>query len=291
MSGVKALPANIKLLRRVIRDCTLCARNCHVDRAAGELGACKVASQAVVASYGPHFGEEQPLVGSGGSGTIFFSGCNLGCVFCQNCDISQSVAGQVMTPARIASIALSLADRGCENVNFVSPSHVAHAMAEAIWLARRDGLKVPVVYNTGGYDSPETLTLLEGLVEIYMPDFKWASAEAGAKYSKVTDYPRAAAAALAEMYRQVGPLQTDERGVATRGVLVRHLVMPGDLAGSRKVIEMVAGAAPGSAINVMGQYRPAYRAADFPELLDRPSRAEIQALRSWAVSVGLRSLD
>jgi putative pyruvate formate lyase activating enzyme len=262
-----------------------------VDRTAGERGACKVASDPVVASWGPHFGEEPALVGRGGSGTIFFSGCNLNCVFCQNSDISQSLPGKEAAPAQIAEIALGLAATGCENVNFVSPSHVAHAVAEAICIARSDGLSVPVVYNTGGYDSLETLRLLEGLIEIYMPDFKWADEAVGKKYSGVPDYPKVAAAALAEMYHQVGPLESDSRGVATRGVLVRHLVMPGDLAGSKQVMDTVARIAPGTMINVMGQYRPAHRAGDFPELMGFPSRDEILSLREYAGSRGLVLTD
>jgi len=282
---------NIAHLKRIIRDCTLCPRNCHVDRRAGKTGACGIGALAVVASAGPHFGEEPVLVGSGGSGTIFFCGCNLTCVFCQNCDISQFADGRRMTPAEIADVALRLASTGCRNVNFVSPTHVAHAVAEAIRLARRRGLNVPVVYNSGGYDSVPTLRLLEGLIEIYMPDFKWADPEAARKYSDAADYPTVATAALAEMFRQVGPLQLDRSGLATRGVLVRHLVMPGDLARSEEVIEIVARVAPGSAINVMGQYRPAFRADDYPELRRRPSGADLARLRDLAARSGLRRVD
>jgi len=282
---------NIARLGNIIRDCTLCPRNCHVDRRAGRVGACRIGALAVVASAGPHFGEEPPLVGSGGSGTIFFCGCNLACVFCQNCDISQFADGRPMTPAQIAEVAMQLAAGGCHNINFVSPTHVAHAVAEAIGLARGCGLTVPIVYNSGGYDSVPTLELLEGLIDIYMPDFKWADPDAGRKYSGVADYPAAATAALAEMFRQVGPLTVDRRGVARRGVLVRHLVMPGDLARSEEVIDIVARMAPGSAINVMGQYRPAFRAEDYPELRRRPQADEVARLRELAADKGLRRVD
>jgi putative pyruvate formate lyase activating enzyme len=258
-----------------------------VDRTAGEIGSCKLAGEAVVASWGPHFGEEPVLVGRGGSGTIFLSGCNLHCVFCQNSDISQSLSGKEVTLAQIAAFALDLAANGCENVNFVSPSHVAHAVAEAICIARGEGLTVPIVYNTGGYDSLETLRLLDGLIEIYMPDFKWADEPHGKKYSDVPDYPKVAAAVLEEMYRQVGPVETDSRGIATRGVLVRHLVMPNDLAGSTRVIDTVARIAPGTMINVMGQYRPAHLAGGYAELMSLPSREEIHSLRTYAASRGL----
>jgi putative pyruvate formate lyase activating enzyme len=282
---------NIASLREIIRDCTLCPRHCRVDRTAGELGACRLGAEAVIASVGPHFGEEPVLVGSGGSGTIFFCGCNLACVFCQNYDISQSVGGSVMTPEQIAELAISLAGRGCENVNFVSPTHVGHVVAEVIGIARSRGLTVPIVYNSGGYDSVETLRLLEGLVEIYMPDFKYADATAGKKYSSVADYPQVATAALEEMYRQVGPLVTDTRGVGTRGVLVRHLVMPDDLASSRKVIDIVARVAPNCAINVMNQYHPSYHAGEYRELCTRPRQSEILHLRQYAEEHGLTRAD
>lgn len=282
------LPANVRRLRERIAPCVLCPRRCQVDRTAGQVGACRIGAEPVVASAGPHFGEEPVLVGRGGSGTIFLSGCNLDCVFCQNADISHSTDGRAMSPTQIAAVALRLADIGCENINFVTPTHVNHALAEAIALARAGGLTVPVVYNCGGYESVETLRLLEGLIEIYMPDFKYADAAAGRKYSGVPDYPDVATAALEEMYRQVGPLQTDARHVATRGLLVRHLVMPNDLARSREVIETVARVAPGSALNVMGQYRPCFRADEYPELRARPAGEEIRRLQAHALSRGLQ---
>ena len=285
---VTEIPKNVARLREMIRDCTLCPRRCGVDRTAGQLGACGVAEAAVVASAGPHFGEEPALVGSGGSGTIFFCGCNLGCVFCQNYDISHSVDGRPCPPAKIASLALGLERRGCENINFVTPTHVAHAVAEAIEIARSQGLTVPIVYNCGGYESAETLALLDGLIEIYMPDFKYASADAAQKYSGAANYPAAAERALAEMFRQTGPLKLDGRGVATGGVLVRHLVMPGDIALSREVIDIVSRTAPACTINVMAQYRPAYRAAEFPQLTARPGAAEVESLRRRAAEAGLK---
>ena len=262
-----------------------------MDRTAGELGACRIGAEAVVASGGPHFGEEPCLVGRGGSGTIFLAGCNLDCVFCQNFDISHSGDGVWMSAEQIAEIALDLQRQGCENVNFVTPTHVAHALAEAVVIARSKGLTVPVVYNCGGYESVETLGLLEGLVDVYMPDFKYADAAAGAKYSGVEDYPTVASGALAEMYRQLGDWQADAHGVAQRGVLVRHLVLPGDLARSRDVIDMVAAAAPGCAINVMGQYRPCYRAAEFPPLNARPKLEDVVSLREYAGGLGLIRAD
>lgn len=285
------MPSNIARLGQIVHDCTLCPRNCHVDRAGPKRGACRIGLTARVDSVGPHFGEEPVLVGRGGSGTIFLSACNLDCVFCQNADISHSAAGRELAPKELAGAAVRLERAGCENVNFVTPTHVSHAVAEAVWSARAMGLTVPVVYNCGGYESVETLRLLEGLVEIYMPDFKYATAEAGRKYSGVPDYPTVADAALAEMFRQVGRLQLDRCGVAVRGVLVRHLVMPGDLAGSREVIARVAKIAPGCAINVMGQYHPAHRAAGFDELMSCPSAAQVRQLRDFAMSLGLVRVD
>ena len=236
-------------------------------------------------------GEEDVLVGRGGSGTIFFCGCNLACVFCQNHDISQQALGQPMPPEALADLMLQLQRRGCENVNFVTPTHVAHAIAEAIVLARRKGLAVPIVFNCGGYESVEALGLLEGLVDIYMPDFKYADAAAALKYSGVNDYPVFAQAGLAEMYRQVGPLRMSDTGTAARGVLVRHLVMPHDLARSLAVIDRVARVAPGTTINVMAQYHPAHRATELGELMDRPGGEEIRRLRRYATERGLACLD
>ena len=281
-------PENVRRLRELISPCTLCPMNCSVDRAAGKTGACRIGPEAVVVSAGAHFGEEPVLVGPGGSGTIFLAGCNLHCIFCQNADISQSADGRAMSSRELADIALRLEQDGCANVNFVTPTHVSHAVAEAIVLARRDGLQAPVVYNCGGYESVRTLQLLEGLVDIYMPDFKWANRSAGFRYSNVADYPKIATAALAEMYRQVGPLRVDREGLATRGLLVRHLVMPNDLARSEEVIDIVARTAPGCALNVMAQYRPCYRAEHYQELASRPVPADVRALQSVAADQGLQ---
>ena len=282
---------NVRRLRECIRNCRLCPRACGVDRTAGEIGACRIGAEAIVVSAGPHFGEEPMLVGLGGSGTIFFAGCNLDCVFCQNCDISHGRSGRPTSPDELAGMMLELVDDGCENVNFVTPTHVSHAVAEAIVIARAKGLTAPTVYNCGGYESVETLTCLEGLIDIYMPDFKWADAAAGETYSGVVDYPSIAEAALAEMHRQVGSIEFDRRNVATRGVLVRHLVMPNDLARSEDVLATIARAAPGCAINVMGQYRPAFRAGEFPELMATPSAQEVADLRRHATRLGLVRAD
>ena len=283
------MPDYIAQLRQLLADCRLCPRRCGVDRTADELGACGIGQTAVVASAMAHFGEEPVLVGAGGSGAIFFAGCNLSCVSCQNHDISQSTEGSARSPEQIAQIAEQLVDSGCVNINFVSPTHVAHAVAEAISIIRARGLEVPTVYNCSGYESTEVLRLLTGLIDIYLPDFKYADKAAGRKYSTVEDYPTTAAAALKEMYRQVGALQLRPDAVACKGVLVRHLVLPHDIARSQEVIKLVAQAAPGAAVNVMGQYHPAYRASEFPELMECPSAGSVRALRDFARQCGLRT--
>ena len=289
------MPENVRALREMIRACRLCPRRCGVDRTAGQMGACQSGAEAIVASTQPHFGEEPVLVGPGGSGTIFFVGCNLACVFCQNYDISHpadpAAVGKSCSPGGIAELAMDLQRRGCANVNFVTPTHFAHAVAEAIVLARRAGLTVPVVYNCGGYESLEALRFLDGLVEIYMPDFKYADPAAGLEYSGVADYPAVASAAMAEMYRQVGPLATDGAGLACRGLLVRHLVLPNDLAASYRVIDCLCSVAPGAAVNAMGQYRPAYQSGKFSQLAGHVGGAEIRARREYAAWQGLRRVD
>jgi putative pyruvate formate lyase activating enzyme len=278
-------------LRDLISPCRLCPRECGADRLGGATGWCGVGERAIVASAGPHFGEEPPLVGVGGSGTIFFAGCNLDCAYCQNSDISHELAGVEAGPEVVADLMLRIQRTGCENVNFVTPTHVAHVVGEATEIARGRGFARPVVYNCGGYEAVETLRRLAGLVDIYMPDFKYASDEAGLRYSGVPNYPTVAEAALREMHGQVGPLTTDARGVASRGVLVRHLVLPGDIARSHAVIETVARVAPRTAINVMAQYRPCFRAGMHPGLCERPSLARIRELRSTAERLGLWNVD
>lgn len=278
-------------LTPLLAECRCCPRACGVNRLAGETGYCRVPAEVPVAHAGLHFGEEPPISGTGGSGTIFFAGCNLACVFCQNADISQSGKGQPVSAEGLATLALELERQGCSNINFVTPTHVAHAMAEAIVIARAEGLTVPVVYNSGGYDLASTLRLLDGLIEIYMPDFKWADGQAAETYSGAADYPDVACEALAEMYRQVGPLVLDDRGLARRGLLVRHLVMPDDLARSHDVIDIIAESAPGCAINIMAQYHPAFHAIEYPALQKTTDPADIVALREDARAKGLRLID
>jgi len=267
-----------------------------VDRPAGERGTCGAPAEPVVASAGPHFGEEPCLVGRGGSGTIFLAGCNLRCVFCQNFDISHSIVGEAMDAVALARLMLALEGHGCENINFVTPTHVAPALAAAIVEARGRGLRVPIVWNSGGYESVEVLRLLEGLVEIYMPDFKFIRPESAERYLAAADYPERARKALREMHRQVGDLVVED-GVARRGLLVRHLVMPGGLEESREILDFLASLSPRTRVNVMDQYRPAGLVAGlegrsrFPELAKRSALADVSEARASARRLGLRLAD
>ena len=269
----------------------LCPRRCGIHRRNNQMGFCGIGDVPRVSSLGPHFGEESVLVGSGGSGTIFFAGCNLGCVFCQNFDISHHRQGQTTTIEQLAQSMLELQYYGCSNINFVTPTHVAPAIVAALELARKEGLTLPTVYNTGGYDSVETLRLLEGFVDIYMPDMKYADANVAEELSAAPDYPQINREALKEMHRQVGDLKT-EKGLATRGVLVRHLVLPENLAGSFEIIDFLAGQiSPKTTINVMDQYRPCYKASFHPKINRRPATEEIQSVRRYAIQKGLNVLD
>ncbi len=251
----------------VLNQCNLCPRNCLVDRHHGELGLCRTADQPVVSSYGPHFGEEDPLVGQRGSGTIFFTHCNLYCIFCQNYEISHGGEGEEISIPDLAAMMLNLQNRGCHNINFVTPSHQVYQILAALPPAIEAGLNVPLVYNTGGYDALQTLKLLDGVVDIYMPDFKFWDPQVAKDLSEAEDYPEIARQALKEMHRQVGDLVMDEAGVARRGLLVRHLVLPDGLAGTKEIATFIAQEiSPHTYINVMGQYRPCGRAAEHPSL-------------------------
>ena len=277
-----------ELSEELLECCELCPRKCKVNRLTGEVGFCGIAAKAIVASAGPHFGEESVLVGRGGSGTIFLAGCNLKCVFCQNFDISHCAAGTEVSPGELAELMLGLEARGCKNINFVTPTHVIVQIAEAIRIARQQKLGVPIVYNCGGYESVQSLKGLEGLVDVYMPDFKFADGKVAEHLCKAGDYPEVCREALKEMHRQVGDLQI-ENGVATCGLLVRHLVLPNGLAGSSGVLEFLAKEiSVHTFVNVMGQYRPCYRAGEFSEIARPPSMAEIGGAKEYARQLGLR---
>jgi putative pyruvate formate lyase activating enzyme len=265
-----------------LESCDLCPRACGADRLMGELGYCRSGRLARVSSFTPHFGEEPPLVGAHGSGTIFMTGCNLACVYCQNYEISQLGEGREVSPTKLAEMMICLQEAGCHNINFVTPTHVIPQILEALVEAREMGLSVPLVYNSGGYDSVDTLRLLDGVFDIYMPDAKYGTDSAAKKYSGAPDYTRIMKAAILEMHRQVGPLEIDEDGIAVRGLLVRHLVLPEGLAGTAEVVRFLAEEVSlETYLNVMAQYRPCYKARSYPEL-SRPI-----TLREYAEAVSL----
>ncbi len=274
-----------------LHDCDFCGRQCHVDRYE-KLGACRTGVRAVVSSFGPHLGEEAPLRGYRGSGTIFFAWCNLNCQFCQNYDISQLGHGREVEPEELAEMMLSLQVQGCHNINLVSPTHVTPQILAAVLIAAEAGLRLPLVWNTGGYDSLVTLALLDGVVDIYMPDMKYADEEIAYKYSRVKNYPAVNQAAVKEMHRQVGDLALDENGIALRGLLVRHLVLPEGLAGTAKIVRFLAEKiSRDTYVNVMDQYRPCYKAIELPPL-DRPiMRTEYEHAVQQAREVGLHRFD
>lgn len=278
-------------VRRLSR-CDLCPRRCRVDRLRGETGQCRTGRLAVVSSYGPHYGEESPLVGRYGSGTVFFANCNLSCIFCQNSEISHEGRGDPVTTEQLALAMVALQNRGCHNVNLVSPSHVVPQILEALVLAVERGLQVPLVYNTGGYDALETLHLLDGVIDIYMPDMKYADDRVAKTLSGVDGYVRVNRAAVKEMHRQVGDLEVDGRGIAVKGLLVRHLVLPGDLAGTEQTASFLAREiSPSTYLNVMDQYRPCFRAFGHPQIGRRITREEYRQAVAAAKAVGLTRLD
>lgn len=276
-----------------LTECTLCPRSCGVNRTVGETGTCKTGRQAVVASYNAHFGEETPLVGRNGSGTIFFSHCSLRCNFCQNYEISHLGEGCAVADDQLATIMLELQQAGCHNINLVTPSHVVPQILNAVYLAAQQGLSLPLVYNCSGYDRVETLQLLDGIVDIYMPDFKFWNADVARDTCNAPDYPELARHALLEMHRQVGELVIDKNsGLAVKGILVRHLVLPGGLAGTAKIMAFLANSlSRDTYVNVMSQYRPCGRAREMPALAVALSPAEYdQAVRA-AKAAGITRLD
>ncbi len=273
--------------------CRLCGRRCGVNRLEewGKAG-CRTGRFAKVASFGPHNGEESPIRGRRGSGTIFFAACNMACVYCQNWELSRMDRGVETKPGELAEMMLALQEMGCHNINLVSPTHVLPQVLEALVPAVERGLKLPLVWNTGGYDSLEALALLDGVVDIYMPDAKYGDSQIALELSGVGDYVEVNRAALLEMRRQAGDLETDEEGVARRGLLVRHLVLPGGLSGSKEVLRFLAGSvSPRMAVNVMDQYHPAFEASKYPPLDRRPTPGEIKEVLEEARRLGLRLVD
>ncbi|MDW7773018.1 MAG: radical SAM protein [Desulfobulbaceae bacterium] len=291
------LEDRIREAGELLADCTVCPQECRVNRLEGELGICRVGAKARIASYGPHFGEEAPLVGEHGSGTIFFEGCNLLCVFCQNCDISHidklgDASAQAVDHEQLAEIMLGLQERQCHNINLVTPSHVVPQILAALPAAIERGLHLPLVYNSSGFDSVDTLCLLEGIVDIYMPDCKFISPAAAKRYTRARNYPEAMMKAVREMHRQVGDLKIDARGLAVRGLLVRHLVMPGHPDETEGILDFLANEiSVKTYLNLMDQYRPCHEAFGIPPI-DRPlSAEEYRQAMEMAEHRGLTNLD
>lgn len=290
--GNNQLSQRVEEATEMLRKCCVCAWECRAERLSGKLGICQVGELAWVSSYGPHLGEELPIRGWRGSGTIFFSRCNMRCQYCQNSDISQAFSGRAMTPDEIAEIMLELQDYGCHNINLVSPSHVAPQILAAVHIAAHAGLHLPLVYNTGGYDSLEMLKLLDGVIDIYMPDMKYGSSQIARNYSKIRNYVQVNQAAIKEMHRQVGDLQIDEDGLANHGLLIRHLVLPNNLAGTQEIVRFIAQEISlNTYLNIMDQYHPAYNAAQYPKLKRRITAEEFQIALEIAHNAGLTRLE
>ncbi len=286
--------ARVEQAYAMYEACRLCPRECGVNRLRGQIGACRAPGATVVVhSHSPHFGEELPLVGRSGSGTIFFSNCNLRCVFCQNWPIAHEGRGRRDTDEELASRMLDLQRMGCHNINVVTPTHVMPNILAATRIAMKKGLRLPVCYNTGGYDSIEAIRMLDGIVDIYLPDLKFTDGAYAARYAGTQkDYPATAKAAIAEMHRQVGELETDDRGIAVRGLMIRHLVMPNRIAGTREFVRWVAGElTPSTYVNIMAQYRVAHRAFEYPSIARAITAEEFLEAMDWAEQAGLTNLD
>ena len=277
----------------IFEDCRLCPRHCGVNRKKGEKGFCQAPARPVIYSAHPHYGEEISLVGRNGSGTIFFSNCSLRCIFCQNWPISHKGKGELIEDEDIANIMIQLQKIGCHNINLVTPTHVMPNIINATHIALKKGLHLPLVYNTSGYERLEILKILDGIVDIYMPDIKYMDPDQAAKYSSgASDYPEMAKKAIIEMNRQVGELSIDKRGIAHRGVIIRHLVMPNRVAGTEKLVKWIAETLPKSTyVNIMAQYHVDYKAFDYPEISRGITAEEFLEAIDWAKKYGLTNLD
>ncbi len=286
---INDLRKSAEALQQLLTECRICPNECNVNRLEGEEGTyCHSANEVIVSSFAPHFGEEPPLVGFSGSGTIFFTNCNLSCVFCQNYDISQLGHGSRVSVEQLAEIMLLLQNKGCHNINFVSPTHFVPQIVSALVIAIDKGLEIPIVYNCGGYESVETLKLLEDIVDIYMPDIKYSDSETAARLSGIKNYWDVVQSAVKEMQRQVGDLHINRRGIAKRGLLIRHLVLPNDLAGSKKVIDFIASEiSKETYVNIMDQYYPANKANQYDELNRRITNEEYERVINYAKQKGL----
>ncbi|MFO7760420.1 MAG: radical SAM protein [Thermodesulfobacteriota bacterium] len=284
------LEKKIGQAREILNSCRLCPRDCRVNRLEGEAGFCRTGERARVAAWHAHFGEEEPLVGKKGSGTVFFSYCNLGCVFCQNEDISHRGEGREVDEVQLAEMMLSLQQQGCHNINLVTPSHVVPQILAALPLAIEKGLHLPLVYNSGGYDEPDSIRLLEGVVDIYMPDFKFWNRETASRFCRAPDYPEKARTAIREMHRQVGDLEISEQGIARKGLLVRHLVMPEALDETAGIMKFLVDLSPNTYVNVMEQYHPCYLARNYSPINRALTRREYEKALDSARRAGLSRL-
>jgi putative pyruvate formate lyase activating enzyme len=293
LAAAGELNRRAKQAREILADCRLCPRQCGVNRQKGELGFCRAPAEVVVYSSHPHFGEERSLVGTGGSGTIFFSNCNLRCVFCQNWPIAHEGHGQAVSDRSLAEMMLRLQKIGCHNINLVTPTHVMPNILNAVSIACGQGLRLPLVYNTSGYERLEMLKILDGVVDIYLPDLKYMDADKAARYSAgADDYPISARQAILEMHRQVGLHRVDRRGVAQGGLMIRHLVMPNGVAGTHAFVRWVADNLPrGTYVNIMHQYHVDYKAFDYPEIWRAITADEFLEAMDWADKYGLTHLD
>lgn len=275
----------------LMNPCWVCPRNCKVNRLQGKKGFCQLGKKPMISSFNPHFGEETCLVGTHGSGTIFFTHCNLRCIYCQNFEISQLGYGREIEEKELAQMMIELQNMGCHNINLVTPTPQVPQILSALFIAIERGLKLPLVYNTSGYDSLSALKLLDGIVDIYMPDFKYSDGKMAQKYSSAPKYPQIAKKAIKEMHRQVGDLQLNKEGIAIQGLLVRHLVLPEDIAGTKEVVEFLAKEiSKNTFLNVMDQYRPCYRAKEFPPLDRRITPEENLKARELAKEAGIKRI-
>lgn len=276
-----------------LKPCKVCPRNCKTDRLNDEKrGICKLGRSAVVSSFNPHFGEESPLVGTGGSGTVFLTSCSLRCIFCQNYEISHLMLGTEVSAEEFALMMVDLQNHGCHNINLVTPTYFVPQILEALMIANTKGLNIPIVYNTGGYDSVEMLRVLDGIIDIYMPDFKFANKEVALKLAKAKDYPEVAKAAIKEMHRQVGDLIINDEGIAQKGLLIRHLVLPEGLAGTEEILRFIAEEiSTDTYVNIMDQYYPCFGAFDMPPLNRRITKQEFDEAIRLADEYSLKRLD
>ncbi len=275
-------------LKEKMSKCTICPHACLAERVKGKIGVCRSTDEVYISSYGPHYGEEPPLVGVYGSGTIFFTGCNLHCVYCQNYDISQLRHGAKCSIEELAEIMLKLQAKGCHNINLVTPTHFIAQIVEALIIAIDKGLEIPIVYNCGGYESEDTIKLLDGIIDIYMPDIKYSDNETAKKYSAAIGYWEAVTSAVKEMHRQVGDLKISRRGIAQRGLIIRHLVLPNNITGSRKAIDFVSSEiSPSTYLNIMDQYHPSFRANKYPLINRRISSDEYESVLMHAKQAGI----